>query len=627
MEEVKQKLEAVIEKVYGVKTEAVVTVAPEDTGADFASNVAMQLAKLVHKAPVAIANELKDTFLADAEADGLTWQIEIAGPGFMNFISPDEYFYEKVADFADAQDNLTKNISWEEYDGKTVVCEFSDPNPFKVLHVGHLYTSMVGDSISRVLEMAGAKVVRVNFGGDVGLHVGKTIWALLHSGSTKLGSSASELQQRPRCLSDLTIEKIAKAYVEGTRAYEDDEQAKAEITKLNQVVYALAELGEEKCQERLELEKVAEDYEMATAEVAQAANLYWRGRELSYQYFDDFYERIGVKFDRYYPESTVAARGLREVRLGLDRGVYEESNGAVVYKGEKFGLHTRVFINQNGLPTYEAKDVGLIFTKWDDYHFDESVVITGNDIIEYMKVVLASVSEMAPKLPERTRHLTHGQVKLPGNEKMSSRKGNFLKAVDVIEMVTQELAGASEGETVDERIVLAAIRYAFLKYKMGGDIIFDPKESVAMTGNSGVYLLYSTVRAKKILNSLAITASSSLVRSRRMSNTSPLRTSSSPCTSSKNSKICSEGSKIFVRKLSKKIVQYQDILREAVAEKAPNKICAYLFELAQEFSRFYENVKVVGSENEAELMVVVRAYVNVMEHGLGLLGIEAPEEM
>lgn len=678
MEEVKQKLEVAIERVYGVKTEVSVTVAPEDTGADFASNVAMQLAKLVHKAPVAIAEELKDAFLA--EGDG-AWQIEIAGPGFMNFISPDEYFYGKVADFAENRENLTKNISWDEYKGKTVVCEFSDPNPFKVLHVGHLYTSMVGDSISRILEMAGAKVVRVNFGGDVGLHVGKTIYALMHSESVGLGFSdartclLSESQPaKASCHSDkrksglnlisasedpntdtlrmhqckdnspdmqphvsvefeeflegLTIEQIAKAYVEGTRAYEEDEQAKAEITAINRMVYEIALEkfggakewpGDDTVGTGVEVEISADDREKIEA-------IYLRGRELSYQYFKDFYARIGVKFDRYYPESTVAVRGLKEVRQGLDRGVYEESNGAVVYKGEKFGLHTRVFINQNGLPTYEAKDVGLIFTKWDDYHFDESVVITGNDIIEYMKVVLASVSEMAPELPERTRHLTHGQVKLPGNEKMSSRKGNFLKAVDVIDMVARELA-ESTGQAADEKVVMAALRYAFLEYKMGGDIIFNPKESVAMTGNSGVYLLYSAVRAKKILQRVSDSASSTQGAGvRGSSEESPLHSPDSASTLRDDDAVVNSCS-ILARVLSKKIVQYQDILKEAVAEKAPNKICAYLFELAQEFSRFYENVKVVGSENETELIVIVRAYVNVMEHGLELLGIEVPEEM
>lgn len=605
MEEVKQKLEAVIEQVYGVKAEAAVTVAPEDTGADYASNVAMQLAKLVHKAPVAIAEELKETFLARPEGKG--WQVEIAGPGFMNFISPDEYFSEKVADFAENQENLTKNISWSEYDGKTVICEFSDPNPFKVLHVGHLYTSMVGDAISRMLEMAGAKVVRANFGGDVGLHVGKTIWTLIRSAGVSSDS-----------LDDLTIDDIAKAYVEGSRAYEEDEQAKAEITEVNRVVYQIA-------LEKFGGVKQVED-EAEHPDRAKIEEIYLKGRELSYQYFEDFYARIGVKFDKYYPESTVALRGLKEVRQGLDRGVYTESNGAVVYQGEKFGLHTRVFINQNGLPTYETKDVGLIFTKWDDYHFDESVVITGNDIIEYMKVVLASVSELAPKLPERTTHLTHGQVKLPGNEKMSSRKGNFLKAVDVIEMTAEELAAAS-GQEADERVVLAALRYALLKYKMGGDIIFDPKESVAMTGNSGVYLLYSAVRARKILQKISDSALP--VRgagARDLSEDASRRSPENASTSQGNAAVTNP-EEASVRRLSKKIVQYQDVLREAVMEKAPNKICAYLFELAQEFSRFYENVKVVGSEREAELAVVVKSYANVMEHGLGLIGIEIPEEM
>lgn len=635
MEEVKQKLEAAIERVYGVKAEASVTVAPEDTGADFASNVAMQLAKLVHKAPVAIAEELKDAFLA--EGDGV-WQIEIAGPGFMNFISPDKYFYGKVADFAENRENLTKNISWDEYKGKTVVCEFSDPNPFKVLHVGHLYTSMVGDSISRILEMAGAKVVRVNFGGDVGLHVAKTMYALLQKPGVYLAClMVEDIEKIAEKDVEEIAEKIARGYVEGTKIYEEDEtDAKATITELNKIIYAIAELGEKQSRECSGVEGLVEKFGFPN-EMKQIVELYWRGRQLSYDYFDHFYARIGVKFDRYYPESTVSVRGLKEVRQGLDRGVYEESNSAVVYKGEKFGLHTRVFINQNGLPTYEAKDVGLIFTKWDDYHFDESVVITGNDIIEYMKVVLASVSEMAPELPERTRHLTHGQVKLPGNEKMSSRKGNFLKAVDVIEMVTRELT-ESTGQTADEKVVLAALRYAFLKYKMGGDIIFDPKESVAMTGNSGVYLLYSVVRAKKVLQRVG--GSALLARGAGARDLSEDASSRSPETVSASrsndvaadpeisfARISDKTDEPFVRKLSKKIVQYQDILKEAVAEKAPNKICAYLFELAQEFSRFYENVKVVGSENETELIVIVRAYVNVMEHGLELLGIEVPEEM
>ena len=485
-------------------------------------------------------------------------------------------------------EDFDENISCDEYSGKTVICEFSDPNPFKVLHVGHLYTSVVGDAISRLYEYAGAKVVRANFGGDVGLHVAKTLWALVRG--QKVLSGVGSLEPAVAGLAPsfsavaceiprevpfaLSIEDIAKCYVEGTKAYEEDEAAKAEIVEINKRIYEI---------NRNDIHGEA------------LADLYWKGRELSYQYFADFYAKIGVKFDKYYPESTVAGRGLKEVENGLANGVYEMSDGAVVYRGEKKGLHTRVFINKEGLPTYEAKDVGLIFTKWDDYRFDKSVVITGNDIIEYMKVVLSSVAEMNAELPARTTHLTHGQVKLPGSVKMSSRKGNFLKAVDVLDMVTNELEESYNSK--DFVVALGATKYAFLKYKMGGDIIFDPKESVKMTGNSGPYLQYSCVRAKKILSKI----NSNKIENNKIN---------------KNEKT-----------LVKKMLEYRGVLGEAVKEMAPHKVAGYLYELAQEFSRFYENCPVVGSENEAWRGQLVEIYLKTMTHGLRILGIEIPEEM
>lgn len=579
MEEIGKRLQQAIKKIFGQEIEPEFTVPPAETGADYATNVAMRLAKPLHKAPMQIAEALK----AELETGLPGMKVEIAAPGFMNFISPDEYFFEKVAEIAQNEAKFEEFISCDEYSGKMVVAEFSDPNPFKVLHVGHFYTSVVGDAISHLLECAQAKVVRVNFGGDVGLHVGKTLWALL-------GRPTDDL-------ADLKIEDIAECYVEGTRAYEENEEGKTEITKLNKIIYAVAELGEERSCERLAIENLAEDFGMATAEMARVVELYWRGRQLSYAYFEKFYESIGVKFDKFYPESTVAGKGLEEVRAHLG-AVYEESDGAIVYRGEKVGLHTRVFINHDGVPTYETKDVGLLFTKWADWHFDESVVITGNEQTDYMKVVLASVNEYAPELVERTRHLTHGLVKLPGNVKMSSRKGNFLKAVDVLEMVRDELGG----EKADAKVVLAAIKYAFLKYKMGGDIIFDPKESVATNGNSGVYLLYSAVRAKKILQKVGVAAL-------------------------QLDEAGGEQEMLAEKNLSKKIMQYQSVLQNAIAEKAPYKVCNYLYELAQEFSRFYEKVRVTGNPRETELKNLVKVYLWVMQHGLGLMGIEVPEEM
>ncbi len=603
MEQIVEQLEIAIKRVFGddfltnvaADLTIEVTPAPDDTGADYASNIAMKLFGYL-KSDSAVLNvdnlpDLDTDTLASprdlalflrnilSEAEGFPFSTEVAGPGFINFISSDEYWQHKLVDI---QRNFQEYISCNEYSGQQVVCEFSDPNPFKVLHVGHLYTSIMGESISRLVEYAGGKVIRANFGGDVGLHVAKTIYAI-----KKHNLVASQIKVIPSDGADSISQKIqiiADCYVEGTRAYEDDPQAKDAITKLNKKIYEIAAAGPDQQNDE------------------EVASIYWAGRELSYRYFDDFYRQVGVSFDRYYPESTVAKRGLVEVQSHLGT-IYEESNGAVIFPGEKYGLHTRVFINAEGLPTYEAKDVGLIFTKWDDYHFDKSIVITGNDIIDYMKVVLCSISQYAPELPARTLHITHGNVRLPGNEKMSSRKGNFIKAVDVINDVERQLIDNAIAENL-HLIAMAAIKYAFLKYKIGGNIEFDIKESVSTTGNSGVYLQYSGVRAKKILAALSSGASSQAVVN-----------------------IVDWKLNVYEKVLIRKITQYKDILNEAVKELAPHKIANYLYDLAQEFSRFYEHVKVAGSEHETERSGIVAAYYDVLEHGLEILGIKIPEEM
>jgi arginyl-tRNA synthetase len=182
---------------------------------------------------------------------------------------------------------------------------------------------------------------------------------------------------------------------------------------------------------------------------------------------------------------------------------------------------------------------------------------------------------------------------------MSSRKGNFLKAVDVLNEVNAALE--REHESVDEKVSLGATKYAFLKYKVGGNIIFEPEESVKMTGNSGPYLQYSAVRASKIIGNLLQNGVKS---------------------NGENWELTERE-----RELIKKIIAYPEELKSIISELAPNKLCTYLYELAQEFSRFYETTKVAGSEFEFERGQIVLAYLKILTHGLGLLGIEVPERM
>jgi arginyl-tRNA synthetase len=256
-----------------------------------------------------------------------------------------------------------------------------------------------------------------------------------------------------------------------------------------------------------------------------------------------------------------------------------------------------VFINSQGLPTYEAKDVGLIMQKWQDYHFDSSVIITGNDIVEYMKVVQKSIEQFEPELTKRSIHLTHGNLKLVGGKKMSSRKGNVLLALDVIEAAraaTQELMG-NDNETT----VLGAIKYAFLKQRIGGDIIYNSKESVSLEGNSGPYLQYAHARARGIL---------------RKSEVRPIA-------------LANMTLQTLERPLAQKLGEYSEVVEHAQKELLPHYICTYLYELAQEFNRFYEKNQVVGSDREPERVTLVNRYASTLKSGLAILGIEAPEQM
>lgn len=563
----RQQLETTIasiaHKLYGFEGSVELT-RPDGQFGDFATNIALQLSKAAAKNPREIAEAIA-TELRTELAEQLS-QVTIAGPGFINLTLTD------VALRRLAEQGVSQTLA-----DKTAVTEYSDPNPFKVLHVGHLYTSVVGAAISNVLAASGASVHPTNFGGDVGLHVGKTMWAILQNLG---GEHPEKLQEVPAAERS---DWMAKAYVRGTQAYDEDETAKQAIIELNKRVYGL---------------HTDDDHD------TQFAQIYWTCRQWSYDYFDSFYARIGTPFEKYYPESTVAPTGLEKVREQLAKGVYQESAGAVVFVGEPYGLHTRVFINSNGLPTYEAKDVGLSFKKWQDYHADVSVIITGNDIVEYMKVVLKSIEQYEPDLAARTRHITHGNVKLAGGVKMSSRKGNFLRATDVIDIVTE--AGQKINPATDQDTVLGAIKYAFLKQRIGADIIFSPEESVSIEGNSGPYLQYAHARARSILKKADLPAGATAALD-----------------SLDGGAVLEADERTLLRKIS----EYSEVVDRAAAELLPHHICTYIYELAQTFNRFYENNLVVGHPRQAIRLALVEQYADKLKAGLGLLGITAPDRL
>lgn len=553
MEEIKQSVRAAAKELFEVDVELELT-RPDEKFGDYSTNVALQLANKLKRNSRDIADELS----AKISSDNIL-KTEVAGAGFINIFLADKALLNAIS--LPSRKTLANSV---------VVAEYSDPNPFKVLHAGHLYTTLVGDVIANLLEVAGADVKRVNFGGDVGLHVARAMWAIVKAiGSNQPDEFLNSITERDRAV------WISERYVEGNAAYEENETAKAEIIDINQQIYDLHTNNEHD---------------------SDFARIYWTCRTWSYEGFEKLYEDLGVHpFTKYYPESETTPLGLESVGKLLAEGVLEKSDGAIIYRGEKDGLYTQVFLNSNGLPTYSAKDLGLALRKWQDYKFDKSIVITANDIQVYMKIVMKVVSSLAPEIAERSTHITHGLIKLAGGEKMSSRKGNVLLAQDVLNAAARANTKATGKE--DNEVVVGAVKYAFLKNRIGGDMTYDPAESVSLEGNSGPYLQYAHARARSILRKK--TAAPGLPNSLEPGE----------------------------RSLVLKITEFTEVVDKAVEELMPHHICTYLYELAQSFNRFYEHNRVIEDPREMGRLQLVAAYAETLKNGLKLLNISAPDKM
>jgi arginyl-tRNA synthetase len=396
------------------------------------------------------------------------------------------------------------------------------------------------------------------------------MWAIIRELDGEHPDKLSAIPEEER------LDWLSARYVAGNEAYEEDGAARQDIEDINQHVYHLHEIG---------------DHD------SDFARIYWACREWSYDGFNALYERLGmVPFDKYYPESAVAELGVETVKKHTGK-VYQESEGAVVFNGEPDGLFVQVFISSQGLPTYAAKDVGLIYHKHDDFKPDRSFIITDVAQKDHLAVVMLSVSRYAPELVKATTHYTHGQIKLAGGRKMSSRKGNILRADDILQAAHKANLALQHPESAATE--LGAVKYAFLKNRIGGDIVYDPTESISLEGNSGPYLQYAHARARSILQKADKAASL------------------------KGAEELEPDERSLVRKIS----ECPEAVDRAVAELMPHHICTYLYELAQTFNRFYEKNRVIGDPRETRRLGLVREYAQTLQFGLDLLGIAAPDKM
>ncbi|NCU30922.1 arginine--tRNA ligase [Candidatus Saccharibacteria bacterium] len=561
MKKTSEIIARVINELFGSDTSVELT-RPEPQFGDFATNIALKLAKDIGKSPREIAEKISEKMQGNNDFK----KIEVAGPGFINISLTDQALVE-----------LTQYKPVASNQALSYVIEYSCPNAFKELHTGHLYQTILGDVMARLIESTGASVHRTSFGGDIGLHVAKCLYGMVQN----LGG---ELPQKLDDISKAPMERaywISQCYVAGSQAYENEFAAKNQIELYNQTVY-----------------KIHDSNEHGTP----IAEIYWTTRQWSFDYFEAFYSILHVDNMRYIPESSTAELGLSLVKDGLEKGIFKESDGAVVFEGDlQKKLHTRVFITSKGLPTYETKDIGVIFTEKQDYNFDKRLLITGNEQSEYMKVVFAAADALSPGLESAMHHVTNGTVRFGDGKKMSSRLGNVSRAIDVVNFVKDRIRDIGSQADIIDDVALGAIKFEFLRHRVGNDIAFDIEESVSIHGSSGPYLQYAHARACSILEKSKYSENPEFIMSGSLE----------------------ESERSLVRKLG----EYNEALDKSVNELMPHHICTYLYELAQEFNRFYEKSRIIDSDREILRIQIVIMYRDTLARGLNMLGIVAPEKM
>ena len=497
-------------------------------------------------------------------------RIEAVG-NFINFYLSKDFFVESVKEIIEGDSDYGKNNSLK---NQKIIIEHTVTNVLKPMHIGHLMGNVVGESLSRILEWNKAELKRNNYQGDIGLHIAKALWGIIKLG----GMIDGDINEK--------IKYIGEAYALGSNAYEDDEKVQEEIKEINKKIF-------EKSDDNLN-------------------KIYKWGREISLAHFEDLYKKLGTKFDYYFFESEVVDNALKIVKEFLQKGLFEESERAIVFRGEKFDpkLHTRVFVNKEGLPTYEAKDIAHAIRKYEAYKSDKSIIITANEQDGYFEVMLQALKEIRPEIAIQTTHLSHGMLKLTTG-KMSSRKGNIITGESLIEDVENLVKdkikdrnfSESEKQEVAEIVAIGAIKYSILRQAIGGDIIFDFDKSISFEGDSGPYLQYACVRANSVLEK-AISQGVTLGNAPKVT---PWETT----------------------ELEKYLYRFPEVVERAGKEYAPHYIVTYLTELASAFNSSYAKEKIIDKEDLSSpyKIALTQATAHILKSGLNLLGIKVPERM
>lgn len=548
---------------------------------DISTNIALTLAKKINKSPKEIGEEiLKEINFNIESGEGFSKiikKVELANNGFINFFLKDEFLIEEV--------NRVSKIDFIEnkFTNKKVLVEHSSPNLFKPFHIGHLMNNIIGESVVRMMRYSKADLRTVSFPSDISIGIAKAIYILKNKKNWSF-------------FNEYIINTLGEAYVEGVKFYDENTSKQDEI-KL--IAKNLFERNEE-----------TEDY-----------RIYKKAKEVNIEYFKNIVNELDSKFDHFIYESEAGIRGEEIVKNNINKKLEDEvfiygENGAILFDTKKLKNKESdetiksVFINSEGHPTYEAKDLGLLDLKYSYFQFDYNLFVTDNEQVPHFEVVLETAYKLGGILKEsakNSKHIPHGRLNLKG-ERMSSRLGNVLSVEEVLKRV-EEKAKEKMGEKVKDlneiqkqdlikKVSLSALRVAILKSKPGLNIDFDFETSLNFEGATGPYLLYTYARANSLLEKGKIEEEEFFVSENSLS-------------------------------LYKKLIEFEVVSKRGIEELAPQIIVKYLFELAQAFNTFYGKEKVISEDTQktSQNLALIKRFMKIFKYTMNMIGIEEVYKM
>lgn len=534
-------------------------------------------AKVFRMAPPAIAAEVSARLAADSTLAQFG-TVKAVGPYVNIFLAKGAVAGKTLADIIGSGDGWGRSDALA---GRRVMVEFSSPNTNKPLHLGHLRNDALGESISRILAFCGAEVFKVNIVNNRGIHI---------------------------CKSMLAYQKFFAGETPESRGVKSDRFVGDCYVKFNEYSKAEPEKAEAEAQDLLRA------WEAGDPEVMR---LWKQMNGWAEEGITQTYARTGVSFDKIYYESETYMKGREEILAGLDKGLfYREEDGSVWVDLEPIGLDKKVLLRKDGTALYMTQDVGTAIYRHTDWDFNQLVYVVGSEQQYHFKVLFYVLRLLGYDWAENLYHLSYGMVNLPEG-KMKSREGTVVDGDDLINTLRdgalEEISAKGRDEAVGdpaavaEKIALGALHYFLLQVSPTKDMIFNPKESLAFTGNTGPYLQYMGARISSILRKVA--------------------DDPSLAGGSVQAGLLTHDAEWGLLKI---LGEFPKQTLRAAQNQDPSVITGFIYDLSKAFSRFYHDCPILaaGSPDLARTRLeLVRACRIVLKNALDLVLVPFLESM